>query len=266
MDKRDERCTYPGGIAAVLEEMDARRDPLAFAEGEALPPCDVDLAPLKAARVPAPAQDAERRAPIASPNRRKFLALREELQGHSELACLHGLLVAHLRKAAQPPHTAALFLRLWTEEADHLLEELDLRWQVSALTTFGEHGATEAQRTVGEALSVLCGMMKLYETERRYSGFGASKSFRLKRRSHAALPLDMDPFSLDAGGLDVNMLGRLWRMAEGDPVIRPLAHNVLDRLMHDPRTVFRRLRRMRVRKARRAARAARSHERDRSTG
>jgi hypothetical protein len=62
------------------------------------------------------------------------------------------------------------------------------------------------------------------------------------------------------------MLGRLWRMAEGDPVIRPLAHNVLDRLMHDPRTVFRRLRRMRVRKARRAARAARSHERDRSTG
>ena len=65
----------------------------------------------------------------------------------------------------------------------------------------------------------------------------------------------MDPYSLDAGGLDVNLLGRLWRLAEGDAVIRPLAHSMLDRAMHDPRTVFRRLRRMRVRKARRAARA-----------
>jgi hypothetical protein len=249
-------CTYPGGIAAVLEEMEARRAPLGFGPGEALPPLDADLAELKAARVPAPEADPLRRAAHGSSNHRKFLDLRAELEGRSELACLHGLLVAHLRKRAQPPHTAALFLRLWTDEAEHLLEELDLRWQVSALTTFGEHGATEAQRTVGEALSVLFGMMKLYETERRYSGFPPNKSFRLKGRSRVGLPLEMDAYSLDAGGLDVNMLGRLWRMAEADAVIRPLAHNVLDRLMHDPRTVFRRLRRMRTRKARRAARAA----------
>lgn len=247
--------TYPGGIAAVLQEMEARRAPLGFAPGEALPPLDADLAPLRAARVPAPGDDPMRRAAHGSSNHRKFLGLREELQGRSELACLHGLLVAHLRKRAQPPHTAALFVRLWTEEADHLLQELDLRWQVSALTTFGEHGATEVQRTVGEALSVLFGMMKLYETERRYSGFPPTKSFRLKGRSRVGLPLEMDAYSLDAGGLDVNMLGRLWRMAERDAVIRPLAHNMLDRLMHDPRTVFRRLRRMRTRKARRAARA-----------
>ncbi|REC55926.1 hypothetical protein DRV84_10900 [Rhodosalinus sediminis] len=258
MSDSEERCTYPGGIDAVLEEMEARRAPLDFAPGEALPPRDVDLAPLRAARVPPPAEDPERRAGLASPNRRKYLALREELAGRSELACLHGLLVAHLRKRAQPPQTAPLFVRLWAEEGAHLLEELNLRWQVSALTTFGTHGATETQRMVGESLSTLFAMMKLYETERRYSGFAPAMSFRLRGRSRAPLPLEMDAYSLDAGGLDVNLLGRLWRMAEGDAVIRPLAHGMLDRLMHDPRTVFRRLRRMRVRKARRATRAARA--------
>lgn len=255
MSDSEERCTYPGGIDAVLEEMEARRAPLDFAAGEALPPRDTDLAALKAARVPPPADDPERRATLTSPNRRKFLALREELAGRSELACLHGLLVAHLRKRAQPPQTAPLFVRLWAEESDHLLAELNLRWQVSALTTFGEHGATETQRHVGEALSTLFAMMKLYESERRYSGFDPGMSFRLRGRSRAPLPLEMDPYSLESGGLDVNLLGRLWRLAEGDAVIRPLAHNLLDRAMHDRRTVFRRLRRMRMRKARRAARA-----------
>ena len=61
----------------------------------------------------------------------------------------------------------------------------------------------------------------------------------------------MDAFSLVDGGLDVNMLGRLWEEADRDPVIRPLAHDMLQRLIDDPRTVFRRLHRLRSRKLRR---------------
>ncbi|TNF22997.1 MAG: glycosyltransferase family 2 protein [Rhodobacteraceae bacterium] len=243
--------TYEGGIAGVLEQMEARRAPLTFSKGEALPPPDVDLAPLKAALIPAPGDDPLRAGPVKSSNRRKMLEIREELAGKSDLAGLHGLLIAHLRKREQPAHTAALFHRIWAEEADHLLDQLDQRWLVSALTTFGDHGATEVQRRVGQAMTVLFGTMKLYESERRYSGFAADRPFALKGKDRGPLPMEMDAFHLPAGGLDVNMLGRLWLDAGEDTVLKPLARHLLDLLIHDPRTVFRRLRIMRRRKERR---------------
>ncbi|WP_417523841.1 glycosyltransferase family 2 protein [Marinovum sp.] len=245
--------TYDAGIQGVLEQMEARREPLTFSQDESLPPLEVDFAPFKAQTVPTPAEDPLRAAPVRSSNRRKLLEIREELAGTSELCALHGLLIAHLRKSDQPPQTAALFRRLWAEEHEHLLAQLDPRWLVSALTTFGDHGETEVQRRIGQAMTVLFGMMKLYESERRYSGLAADRPFALKGKNRGPLPLEMDAFHLPAGGLDVNMLGRLWVDSGEDAVLRPLAHHLLDLLIHDPRTVFRRLRVMRKRKERRDA-------------
>ncbi|MGY3439570.1 MULTISPECIES: glycosyltransferase family 2 protein [unclassified Marinovum] len=245
--------TYDGGIEAVLAQMEARREPLTFSKTESLPPLDVALAPLRDAVVPGAAIDPLRDEPVRSSNRRKMLEIREELAGNSELCALHGLLIAHLRKSGQPAHTAALFQRLWAEEHAHLLQQLDPRWLVSALTTFGDHGQTEVQRRIGQAMTVLFGTMKLYESERLYSGLAADTPFALKGKDRGALPLDMDAFHLPAGGLDVNMLGRLWIDAGEDAVLRPLARHLIDLLIHDPRTVFRRLRTMRQRKARREA-------------
>jgi len=54
----------------------------------------------------------------------------------------------------------------------------------------------------------------------------------------------MDAYSLGGGGLDVNMLGRLWQDAGNDPVIAPLARHLLEALIADDRTIFRRLRLM----------------------
>ncbi len=253
----DRTSTYDNGITGVLSQMEARREPLSFAANEALPPPDVDFGPLKAHIVPPQDDDPLRHAPVRSSNRRKLLEIREEMAGRSEFCALHGLLIAHLRKSAQPAHTAALFHRMWAEESDHLLARLDPRWLVPALTPFGDHGQTEVQRRVGQAMTVLFGTMKLYESERRHSGFPADRPFALKGKDRGPLPLEMDAFHLPAGGLDVNMLGRLWVDAEEDVVLRPLAHHLLDLLIHDPRTVFRRLRIMRQRKARRdAAQAA----------
>ncbi|WP_323763429.1 glycosyltransferase family 2 protein [Marinovum sp.] len=245
--------TYDDGIDGVLAQMEARREPLKFSKRERLPGLDVDFAPLKAHLVPPPADDPLRAAPVRSSNRRKLLEIREELAGRSELCALHGLLIAHLRKSGQPEHTAALFHRIWAEEHDHLLDQLDPRWLVSALTTFGDHGQTEVQRRVGQAMTVLFGTMKLYESERRYSGLSADRPFALTGKDRGPLPLEMDAFHLPAGGLDVNMLGRLWIDAGEDDVLRPLARHLLDLLIHDPRTVFRRLRIMRKRKERRDA-------------
>ncbi|SDI13088.1 glycosyltransferase family 2 protein [Lutimaribacter saemankumensis] len=246
----DPEPTYPGGFPAILEQMEGRRDPLVYGPDEALPPLDVDFAPLKTTRVDA-------RAPEVAGSRttyaRKFRDLSKEFDSLPELLRLHGLLIANLRRRGQPPHCAALFQRLWAEEADFLLARLDARWLVSAITTFGDHGMTDAQRRVGQSLTVLFGMMKLYETERLYSGSKPDQPHAIRKKSHKRLPLEMDPYSIAGGGLDVNLLGRLWQDASEDPVIAPLAHDLLNKLINDPAGIFRRLRIMRARRAKQLA-------------
>lgn len=242
---------YPRGMIGILEQMNARRDPLGFAEDEALPPLDCDLDALSKTKVAVP--DAETKS--RSENSRKSWEIANELKGQNGLLHLNALLIAHLRKRSQPKHTADLFIRLWTEHADLLVEEMDLRWKVSSLTTFGDHGKTHEQRSAGLGLSTLFGAMKLYESERLYSGREPDRPFTLDGRASGPLALEMNAFTLVDGGLDANMIGRLWEEADKDPVIRPLAHDMLQRLIDDPRTVFRRLHRLRARKLRRKEQA-----------
>jgi hypothetical protein len=247
---------YPNGISGILDQMNARRAPLGFAEGEALPPLDCDLAALANTTVRVPDENAKHR----SENSRKSWEISNELKGQNALLHLNALLIAHLRKTDQPSHTADLFVRLWAEHSDLLVREMDLRWKVSSLTTFGDHGKTLEQRSAGLGLSILFGAMKLYESERLFSGRAPDKPFTLDRRSSGPLPLEMNAFSLVDGGLDVNMIGRLWEEAERDDVIRPLAHDMLERLIDDPRTVLRRLHRLRSRKLRRMEKTPESEQ------
>ena len=160
--------TYEGGFEAVVKRMQARRVPLSFAKGEALPALDIDLAPLKSALVQALDPKGIPRAKSISGHMRKSVELNDEFIGHPELCKLHGLLIAHLRKTDQPAHTMDLFTRLWDTEADFLFQHLDPRWLVSAITTFGDHGQTDVQRRVGQSMTVLFGAMKLYESERLF--------------------------------------------------------------------------------------------------
>ncbi|UMA65691.1 glycosyltransferase family 2 protein [Roseivivax marinus] len=253
-DDASDRPVYPGGIDAVLTQMEGRRDPFTYAEGEGLPPLDLRFAPLRDRIVGDPDADAAEAPPFRSSYHRKRHALRRELTGQSELVFLNALLISHLRKRSWPTHAPALFRRLWAEEGAHLIERLDPRWLVSSVSTFGDHGATAAQRSLGLALFTLMGTMKLYEFERLHSGHGPDTAFPLDRRVDAALPLRMDPYSLTSGGLDVNLIGRLWREAEGDAVLGPPARHLLTLLIHEPASLFRRLQVMRQRKARAAAR------------
>ena len=256
----DKTPTYPGGIQAVLKQMEGRRDALGFAKDEALAGLDTDLHALTELIVPNPEKQPEFERPFRSDHHRKTFEVRRELYGSSELCALHGLTIAHLRKRSFPDHAPALFQKIWAEEYDHLLKHLDARWLVSAITTFGDHGVNAIQRSTGLALSTLFGTMKLYENERLYSGKTPDKPFALKDKVRASLPLEMDPYSITSGGLDVNMLGRLWQEACQDPVVAPLAQHLIDLLIHDDRTVFRRLMTMRKRKKRQEERPAGTHE------
>lgn len=221
--------------------MEGRRDPLTFAPGEALPEADLNFAPLKARRI-GEAPEAHQKS--ASTFSYKYLEIKEQFQGEPEILWLHGLLISALRRRSQPPQTAPLFLRLWNEEGPFLLAHLNPRWLVSAATTFADHGANEVQRRVGHSLTVLFSTMKLYETERLHSPAAPTHPFDGQRKA-ATLALEMDAYAIASGGLDINMLGRIWQDAAQDATIRPLAHHLLGLLDADDRTVFRRLRLMR---------------------
>ncbi len=244
--------TYPDAPESLIATWNIRRRALTFAEGEALPALDVDLAALKALRVteevlPRP----------ASAHAVKRHEIRQELVGFTELAALNALLIAHLRKKRFPRHAPRLFRRLWAEEADHLLQELPPRWLISSVITFGDHGWNEGQRRVGLAMNVLFSLMKLYEFERLYSGLPPDRAHPIRRTPGTALPLDMPSFSLLSGGLDVNLLAQVWDMAQADPVAGRIACHLLQMLNDDPRTLFRRIGAMREDlRARRAAKAA----------
>ncbi len=230
---------YDGGMISILDRAERRRTRLSFADGEALPGVQVDLAPFVNGVVGRPSGEAN------SGHSKKKQELQTELAGKPRICLLHGLVVAHLRKRRFPRHAPDLFQRLWAEQSDVLLQNLDLRWQVSAATTFGDHGATPVQRSVGMGLTMLFGMMKLYETERLFSGLPADQPFPMQGRVPSELPMTMDGFSIARGDLDYNLLARLWREAADDPVIFPLTANLLNHLVADPRGVFRRISLMR---------------------
>ncbi|MGX9349959.1 hypothetical protein ACS3QZ_02030 [Shimia sp. W99] len=248
----DDDLTYPGGLPALLDRYEGRRDPFNFGP-ESLPPLDCDLTALTSAIVPQSKSEKNPDDPRTSwVWKRRDIA--REFIGNSELAYLNGLLISNLRKRDFPEHTPALFRRIWKEEADHLIGALNLRWLVSSVQTFADHGDTPTQREVGHALRMLFGMMKLYEFERTFSGKAPDDAFGFGRRVKARLPLDMESFSLKSGGLDINLIAPIWEQAQGDPVIGPLACHLLEELNREQGGVFRRLRIMRERRERQMAR------------
>ena len=237
--------TYPGGLQELSERYNSRRTPFDFGD-EDLPPMDVDLEELAAQIVPKALTD---RLP-GEPRRgttwmRKRRQIAEEFVGNSELAYLNAMLISNLRKTDAPKQAAPLFLRIWEEQHAHLISALDLRWKVSSIMTFADHGATSVQRQVGQALRMLFAVMKLYEFERLHSGRDPQTSFELSERTCADLPMQMEKFSLTHGGLDANTLAPVWELALTDPGIAPLANHLLEELNRDPGTLFRRLSYMR---------------------
>ncbi|WP_299427431.1 hypothetical protein [uncultured Shimia sp.] len=248
----EKTLTYPGGYAYMMERYDGRREPFDFGP-EDLPPLDVNLSVLRNAVVP---ERATQKGP-ADPNTswsRKRRQIAEEFIGASELAFLNAQLISNLRKREHPPQTATLFCRLWAEESEHLISELSLRWLVSSVQTFADHGETAAQRETGQGLRMLFGMMKLYEFERSFSGLDPNKEYGFGKRVKTRLPLDMEPFSLIHGGLDINVIAPIWEMGKSDPVIAPLVDFLLQELIEEPGGVFRRLAQMRAKKERQQAR------------
>ena len=237
--------TFPGGMGTLLPHYQKRR---ALLTGADLPPLDVDFAPLKDLALPP--QENPRPEGLTRVEKKRHMLL-GELQGHTELALLHGLLVAHLRKHTYPEQAPALFLRLWAEEERWLIATLPTRWLISAVITFAEHGKTEADRNLGARLNMLFSLMKITEAERAFSGLPPQKPFRIKDRNKSPLPMGMKDISVLQGDLEVHLLAPLWRDAGQAPGCGTLARHLLTQLNADDGTVFRRFALMREKAAER---------------
>jgi hypothetical protein len=241
------QLTFPDAPDQLIALWNRRRRPMAFGRGEGLPPPDVDLKPLMTARIPDDEPPPEGRLTLHG---KKLREMRIELAGKPELAALNAILIAHLRKARQSRHAAALFNRIWQEEGEALAAELPGRWLISSIITFGDHGATEAQRRIGLAMNVFFSLIKLYEFERCHSRFGPGTPFPLRRPRGRRLPLGMPVFALVDGGLHINLLAQLWNEARSEPVAGKLACHLLEQLNADPSNLFRRIELMRAAKQR----------------
>ncbi len=238
----DDLLTYPRAPESLFTLWMKRRRALDFAEGEALPPLHVDLKALLAATVPAAGPPPPGPASLHALKLREIRAL---LAGQSELAALNAILISHLRKAEFPEHAPALFRRIWTEEGDALRAHLPIRWLISSVITFGEHGETEAQRRIGLSMNMFFSLMKLYEFERFHSGVPPDQPFALGKTKGKVLPMGMPPFAMIRGGLDINLLAQLWHDARKEPIAGALACQLLEQLNEDPRNLFRRIGMMR---------------------
>ena len=212
-----------------------RRAPMSMEDGEDLPGLDADLHAMRTELTIA--------EPLKSDSSfaKKTRQLQQEFEGQPQLCWLNGFVIANLRKEDQPDHAVELFQKIWAEHSEFLLQWLPLRWLVSSITTFGDKGVNEAQRSLGRSMTMLFGMIKLYEFERLYTGKKPVVPHSTDHKINTALPLDIPSYSLKGGVLDVALLTRLWADSDKDPVIEPLAKHLLNAINDDPGTLFRRL-------------------------
>ncbi|NVO55476.1 hypothetical protein HW561_06710 [Rhodobacteraceae bacterium B1Z28] len=248
----EDDLTFPGGLPDMLDNYENRRSAFQFGT-EPLPDIDVNLASLASRPVPENATVLPTGSPTSSWDRKR-VQIAKEFVGRSQLAFLNAQLISNLRKRSYPRQAPALFCRLWAEQSDHLLATLDLRWLVSSVQTFADHGETPTQREVGHALRMFFGMMKLYEFERLFSGKAPDVPYRFQDKNHVSLPFEMKGFSFDKGGLDTNLIAPIWTKALNDTTIAPLVDHLMTELNKDPGGVFRRLKLMRDRRAARQSR------------
>ncbi len=233
---------YRGGIDAILFKMERFK----FQQFEGADAYLIDLSHQDLSRY------LSENAPLDAPSppkgyltiEQKQMQLFHEFAGQPKLLALHGLLIAISRRTPCPDLALTLYFRLWSEHKAFLLQHLDDRWKVSAIKTLASHGETEAQRAGALQFSTFYDLSKLYESERRHSGYRANAPF-LDQPAKGPLPLSMKPFSLIRGDLDLHFIAQLWKALQKDPLLADLAAPFVEEALTQKRGLFFRVSRMR---------------------
>lgn len=232
---------------AITVRFEKRREPIAGVKDFGLPSWDIDLQASKKKTVaPVAKFTFSSFGPRSSETNKKLDLLAQELSGEPELLLLHAYLISHARKRHRPELAKRLFLRLWREESDYLLENLSPRWLLSSIISFSVYGENEQQRTAGFVFNSFFSLMKLYEFERQYSGKKSDTLFCITNKISAPLPVGLTSYSMKRGDLDINTLALLYEISRGDLLVSLPCLGLLKRLLDDDGTVFSRLNAMKI--------------------
>ncbi|WP_227430613.1 hypothetical protein [Psychrobacter sp. I-STPA6b] len=85
--------------------------------------------------------------------------------GQPEICYYHAKLIVLIRREAQTKQNFARFNELWHQQADFLLEHLNMRWLISACDTFIDHSDDETLKAILLNAVTMINTIKLYETE-----------------------------------------------------------------------------------------------------
>lgn len=130
-----------------------------------------------------------------------------------------------------------------------MAETLNVRWLISAATTFADHGQTGDERALGMGLSVLFDMIKLHDSERRLTGLTGNDPFRRQGAGRVpGIAFGMQGYSFKGGDLDKVLLARLAQLADRTPRMRALAHTMLNLIMSERRSIFARVQMVKARR------------------
>lgn len=172
--------------------------------------------------------------------------LKGEFSGKSALLHYHASLIVLIRREISVKKNYQKFCDLWAAEEDFLLQNLDIRWLVSAADTFADHSEDAEIRNVGMMVTLLINTIKLYETERvlqaQDASFVATEDAVNELGSRAPL---FDGLRCFAVGRDDTLRNLFWRI-QNVSKIKPTGQiltAVYDRLQkHD--TAFSRFRKL----------------------
>lgn len=92
--------------------------------------------------------------------------VKKEFIDQSELCFYHATLVILLRRGYKIDETFREFERLWETESDFLLNNLSLRWIVSACDTFVDHSPNPLRSAILLNVPTLINTLKVYETDK----------------------------------------------------------------------------------------------------
>jgi len=164
--------------------------------------------------------------------------LEQEFCGDPLLHYHHAALSVLIRRDIQRDLALQQVEAMWRAEPECLLQ-LSLRWLISACDTLMEHAPDIADRTAGAMGSFLGNTVKLYETERHFTG----KARPLDAEAAAApVPLfdGLTSFSVGHGDMIFNQRQRFEQLARDGSFAHRIVMEIIARLDGND-TVFKRL-------------------------
>lgn len=231
-----DRETSP--LASLIKRLDENRLPEQHKIPLILPALDVDLLTYREAQF-------QNEAASGRPRKKIHLhaeKLAYELTGKSGLVYLNALCISYLRRdTPHTDHAKRLFHRLWKEERDILLNQIPMRWLISTLQTFLDHGENGQQQIIGASGYFYGNMIKLYEGERSLLGNQDQDSYpgNLAARMPESLS-DLEGYLACRADIFVNVNTMAFENAMGDPVAGPVLLTLMERVQR-AETIFTRI-------------------------